>query len=116
MYTVFFYTYKYMVLAHPMYTIYIYDRIFDRIPAKNIVYTPLEPFKELGLNFQKAKLHVHPVNHASKLVQTRRALSSTIINSLQETVSSQACSLPEIFLSLGGVLRYPITKWLLFLD
>jgi hypothetical protein len=42
------------------------------------------PFKELGLaNSQKvkklaSKLHVQTVNYAAKLVQIRRALSSTI--------------------------------------
>ena len=48
--------------------------------------------KELGLGSQRlknlaSKLHVHSVNYAAKLVHTRRALSSTIINSLQKTVS-----------------------------
>jgi hypothetical protein len=38
-----------------------------------------------------SKLHVHSVNYAAKLVHTRRALSSTNINSHQETVSGQAC-------------------------
>jgi len=46
----------------------------------------LKPFKDLGLNSQRvkklaSKIHVHSVNLAAKLVQTRRALSSTIINS-----------------------------------
>jgi hypothetical protein len=55
----------------------------------------LGPHKELGLDSQKvkklaSKLHVHSVNYAAKLVHTRRALSSTIINSHQETVSGQA--------------------------
>jgi hypothetical protein len=35
---------------------------------------------------------VHSVNLAAKLVHTRRALSSTIINSHQEPVSGQACN------------------------
>jgi len=57
----------------------------------------LKPFKELGLDFQRvkklaSKLHVHSVNLAAKLVHTRRALSSTIINSHQEPVSGQACN------------------------
>ena len=39
-----------------------------------------------------SKLHVHFVNFAAKLVHTRRALSSTIINSHQEPVSGQACN------------------------
>ena len=48
----------------------------------------LEPFKELGLDTQRAKkhaskLHVHSVNYATKLVHTKRALSSTIINYYQ---------------------------------
>jgi hypothetical protein len=38
--------------------------------------------------------HVHSVNFA-KLVHTRRALSSTIINSHQEPVSGQACNPPD---------------------
>jgi hypothetical protein len=60
----------------------------------------LEPFEELGLDSQRVKklaseLHVHSVNHAAKLVHTRRALSDTIINSHQETVSGQACNPPD---------------------
>ena len=57
---------------------------------------------------------VHSVNYTAKLVHTRRALSSTIINSHQETVTGQACSY-LLFSFDGGVLRYPIPKWLLFL-
>jgi len=46
----------------------------------------LKPLKELGLDSQRvkklaSKLHVHSVNFATKLVHTRRALSSTVINS-----------------------------------
>jgi len=57
----------------------------------------LKPFKELGLDSQRvrklaSKLHVYSVNFAAKLVHTRRALSSTIINSPQEPVSGQACN------------------------
>jgi len=58
----------------------------------------LKPFKELGLNSQRvkklaSKLHVHSVNFAAKLVHTtRRALSSTVINSHQEPASGQACN------------------------
>jgi len=60
----------------------------------------LKPFKELGLDSQRvkklaSKLHVHSVNFAAKLVHTRRALSSTIINSHQEPVSDQACNPPD---------------------
>ena len=60
----------------------------------------LDPFKELGLDFQGAKkhafkLHVHSVNYAAKLVHTRRALSSTTINSHQEPVSGQVCNPPD---------------------
>ena len=45
----------------------------------------LKPFDELGLDSQRvkklaSKLHVHSVNFAAKLVHTRRALSSTVIN------------------------------------
>jgi len=48
----------------------------------------LELFPELGLDSERvkklaSKLHVHSVNYAAKLVHTRRALSSTIINSYQ---------------------------------
>ena len=55
------------------------------------------PFKELGLDSQRvkklaSKLHVHSVNFAANLVHTRRALSSTVINSHQEPVSGQACN------------------------
>ena len=57
----------------------------------------LKPFKELGLESQRvkklaSKLHVHSVNFAAKLVHTRRALSSTVINSHQKLVSGQACN------------------------
>ena len=57
----------------------------------------LKLFKELGLDSQRvkklaSKLHVHSVNFAAKLVHTRRALSSTIINSYPEPVSGQACN------------------------
>ena len=56
-----------------------------------------KPFKELGLDSRRvkklaSKLHVHSVNFAAKLVHTRRALSSTVINSHQEQVSGQACN------------------------
>jgi len=37
-------------------------------------------------------MHVHFVNFAAKLVHTRRALSSTVINSHQEPISGQACN------------------------
>ena len=63
----------------------------------------LEPFNELGLDSQSdqklaSKLHsvnVHAVNYAAKLVNTKCALSSTVINSYQETVSGQACNRPD---------------------
>ena len=59
----------------------------------------LKPFKELGLDFLRvkklaSKLHFHFVNYAAKLVHTRRALSSTIINCHQEPLSIQACNPP----------------------
>jgi len=84
----------------------------------------LEPFEELGLDSQRVKklaseLHVHSVNHAAKLVHTRRALSDTIINSHQETVSGQACNPPDPHWPSsfgGGVLWYLVPKWLLFLN
>ena len=60
----------------------------------------LKPFKELGIDSQRvkklaSKLHVHSVNFAAKLVHTRRALSSTVINCHQEPVSGQACNPPD---------------------
>jgi hypothetical protein len=60
----------------------------------------LKPFKELGLDSKRvkklaSKLHVHSVNFAAKFVHTRRALSSTVINSHQEPVSGQACNPPD---------------------
>ena len=52
----------------------------------------LKPFKKLGLDSQRvekvaSKLHVQSVNFAAKLVHTRRALSSTVINYHQEPVA-----------------------------
>jgi len=57
----------------------------------------LEPFKELVLNSKKlaSKLHVHSVKYAAKLVHTRPALSSTIINFHQEVISGQARNPPD---------------------
>jgi len=60
----------------------------------------LKPFKELGLDSQRveklaSKLHVHSVKFAAKLVHTRRALSSTVINSHQKPDSGQACNPPD---------------------
>ena len=60
----------------------------------------LKPFKELGLDSQRvkklaSKLQVHSVNFAAKLVHTRRALFSTVINSHQEPVPGQACRQPS---------------------
>ena len=71
----------------------------------------LKSFKELGLESQRvkkfaSKLHVHSMNFAAKLVHTRRALSSTVINSHQEPVSDQACNPPDphwFFLSFFAV-------------
>ena len=59
----------------------------------------LKPFKELGFDSQRVrklpyKLLVHFVNFAAKLVHTRRAISSNVINSNQEPVSGQACNPP----------------------
>jgi hypothetical protein len=39
-----------------------------------------------------SKLHVYSVNYAAKLAHSRLSLSSNILNSHQETVSSQACN------------------------
>jgi hypothetical protein len=87
----------------------------------------MEPLKELGLDSLRikklaSKLHFylfHSVNYATKLAHTRRALSSTFINSHQEPVSGQACSAPDpidlSFYFIEGLLRYPIPKWLFFL-
>ena len=87
----------------------------------------LKPFKELGLDSQRvkrlaSKLHVHSENFAAKIVHTRRALSSTVINSHQEPVSGQACNPPDINRSPlvfpfrgGGASQYLVPKWLLFL-
>ena len=57
----------------------------------------LKPFKELGLDSLRvkklaSKLYVHSVNFAAELVHIRRALSSNVINSYQESVSGQACN------------------------
>jgi len=86
----------------------------------------LKPFKELGLDSRRgkklaSKLHVHSVNFAAKLVHTRRALSTTVINSHQKPVSGQACNPPDphwCFLPFrgGGALRYSVPKLLLFLN
>ena len=46
---------------------------------------------------QDTHCQVHSVNCAAILVHTRNALSSTIINSHQETVSGQACNPPDPF-------------------
>ena len=53
----------------------------------------LKPIKELSRDSQKveelaSKLHVHSSNYAAKLVHTRHALSSTIINTSGDGVSS----------------------------
>jgi len=58
----------------------------------------LEPFMDLGLNRVEnlaSKLHVNSVIYAAKLVHTKRAFSSTIINSHQEPFSGQACNPPD---------------------
>ena len=57
----------------------------------------IRPLNDSGLDSQRAKklaskLHLRSVNCAAKLVHTRCALSSTIFNSRQETVSGQACN------------------------
>jgi len=55
------------------------------------------------------------------LVHTRRAFSSSVINSHQEPVSGQACNPldPHCFsfpFCGGGALRYSVPKWLLFFN
>ena len=58
------------------------------------------------------------MNLAAKLVHTRRALSSTVINSHKESVPGQACN-PMIPIDFSfpfrgeGALRYSVLKWLL---
>ena len=59
----------------------------------------LDPCKELGLDSQRVKklatkLHVHSDYYATKLVHTRRALSSTITKTDQE-VSGQVYYPPD---------------------
>jgi len=61
----------------------------------------LKPFKEFGLDSQRvkklaSKLYVHFVNFAAKLVHTKRALSSTVVDSHQEPVLGQACNPPDL--------------------
>ena len=61
----------------------------------------LKPFKDLGLDSQRvkklaSKLYVHFVNFAAKLVHTKRALSSTVVDSHQEPVLGQACNPPDL--------------------
>jgi hypothetical protein len=64
------------------------------------------PFGSRFRRVVKVQLHVHSVNFAAKLVLTRHALSSTVINSHQEPVSGQACNPPDphsFFLSFFAV-------------
>jgi hypothetical protein len=66
------------------------------------------------------KLHVHSVNVAAKLVYTRRALSSTVINIIRSRFQAKpATLLIPIDFSFPfrdeGALRYSVPKWLLFL-
>jgi len=76
----------------------------------------LEPFQELGLDSQRikklaSKLHVHSVNYAAQLVLTRRAFSSPIISSHQETVSGQPSGTSLIFFfPWWGRITVPDTK------
>jgi len=49
----------------------------------------------LNLKDSKNLLPTDVINYVAKLVHTRRALSSTIINSHQEAVSGQACYPPD---------------------
>jgi hypothetical protein len=84
----------------------------------------LETFKALGLDTQRvkklaSKLHVQSVNYAAKLVHTRSAFSSTIIN---YQLSSGDDFKPATLLILIGIFFflwwrsvYPIPKWLLSL-
>jgi len=54
----------------------------------------LEPFEDSGLILQdfRSLLHVYPVCYAFKLVHTRRALSSTIVNQCQMQFNNHSTS------------------------
>ena len=80
----------------------IEEKLTDVVQPGSITmfFHTLKHLKELGLDSQRvkklaSKLHVHSVNFAAKLLHTRRALSSTIINSHQEPVSNQTCNPPD---------------------
>jgi hypothetical protein len=86
----------------------------------------LKPCKELGFDSQRvkklaSKLHPHFVNSAAKLVHARRALSSSVFNSIRSRLQAKpATLLIPIDFSFpfrgGGALRYSVLKWLLFLN
>ena len=78
----------------------------------------LKPFKELGLDSQRvkklaSKLHVHSVNFAAKLVHTRRALYSTVINFHQNRFQAKPATLliPIDFPSLFAVEELYCTRY-----
>jgi len=79
----------------------------------------LKPFKELGLDSQRvkklaSKLHVHSVNFAAKLVQTRHILIRSQFQAKPATL------LIPIDFSVPfrseGTLWCLVLKWLLFLN
>jgi len=85
----------------------------------------LEPWKVLGLDLKELRNFL--LNFMFILSITLPNLSipdvpfPTLINSHQETVSGQACNPPDPHWYLpfsygGGVLQYPVPKWLLLLN
>ena len=85
-----------MPLYHPLRAIITLHTILLGVGGTIYNNHTLEPFKKMGLDSLRAvklasKLHVNSVNYAAKLLHTRRALSSTIINSHHEPVLCQAC-------------------------
>jgi hypothetical protein len=80
--------------------------------AKNTRWSLLRSWVLILKESRNFKLHVHSVNHAAKLVHTRHALSSTVINSRRSHVRVRPATLlipTDLFLVLsgGGVIRYP---------
>jgi len=70
------------------------DRMNKKLGSKflNSLRIKTQFLKRLQRVIVVSKLHVHSVNFVPKLVHTRRALSSTVINSHQKPVSGQACN------------------------
>ena len=61
-------------------------------PYELILSESISPHIKYMRKYGVYTLHVHSVNYAAKPVHTRLALSSTMINSHQETVSGRACT------------------------